>query len=189
MKSLEEPVIVTERLRLRPVVHDDADAIFALFANWNVVRRLSSPPWPYTRAEAGTFIDGVASGTGDYPETAFAILHEGDLIGLASYRMRPQSHLQRGAGPNIGYWLGEPYWGNGYMTEAVRGLAAMIFETGDPDMIFSGAFSDNKASLRVQQKVGFVVDGETTLFSRPRNGSFPHINTVLTRAGFEAHGR
>ena len=189
MKPPEEAAIATERLRLRPVAHDDADAIFALFANWNVVRRLSSPPWPYARAEAGAFIDGLASGSGDDPETAFAILRDDTFIGLASYRMRPQSHLQRGAGPNIGYWLGEPYWGNGYMTEAVRGLAALIFETGDTDMIFSGAFSDNQASLRVQQKVGFVVDGETTLFSRPRNGTFPHVNTVLTRAGFEAHGR
>ena len=49
------------------------------------------------------------------------------------------------------------------------------------DAIYCGAFTENAASLRVQEKAGFVRDGDTTLFSRPRGGDFPHVNTVLTR--------
>lgn len=166
--------IATTRLCMRPLVARDADSIYALFANWNVVRFLSMPPWPYVRADAHAFVDTVLGGAGDDPERAFAILLQSALIGVVGVRMRPASHLQRGAGPNIGYWLGEPYWGQGYATEAVRGLISMVFETRGSDMIYSGAFSKNGASLRVQEKIGFIVDGETTLFSRPRNGTFPH---------------
>ncbi len=181
----EDIRIETERLHLRPLVLQDADAVFALFANWNVVRYLSVPPWPYAQDDARVFANTVVNGDGD-AERAFAILLNGSLIGLISTRTRPASNLQRGAGPNIGYWLGEPYWGHGYMTEATRGFIAMVFATCDGDMIYSGAFTENTASLRVQEKIGFLADGETTLFSRPRKGSFPHTNTVLARARFEA---
>ena len=179
--------IVTERLVMRPLASHDIDPIFALFANWNVVRYLSTPPWPYVRDDARAFVDAVASGSG--PEQAFAILLNGALIGIIGVRMRPPGNLQRGTGPNIGYWLGEPYWGHGYMTEAARGFIAMVFERHDGDMIYSGAFTENAASLRVQEKIGFSVDGETSLFSRPRNGTFPHTNTVLTRSRFETVNR
>ncbi len=181
--------IVTERLRLRPVGLRDDGAIFALFANWNVTRYLSMPPWPYVRDDARSYVSTVGGGAGEDPERAFAIVLDGALIGAIGIRMRPQSDLQRGAGPNIGYWLGEPYWGNGYMTEAARGLIAMAFETYDCNAVYSGAFAENTASLRVQEKVGFMIDGETTLFSRPRNGTFPHVNTMLTRRRFEARAR
>ena len=186
MKPRLDPTIKTRRLVLRPLELRDADAIFALFANWNVVRYLSMPPWPYVRDDARSYVEAVVKGTGNDPERAFAIRLEDKLIGTVGIRMRPASDLQRGAGPNIGYWIGEPFWGHGYMTEAARGLIAMIFETHDNDMIYSGAFTENTASLRVQEKIGFLVDGETTLVSRPRQGTFPHTNTMLTHARFQA---
>jgi RimJ/RimL family protein N-acetyltransferase len=173
--------IETRRLILRPVVLQDAGPIFALFANWEVVRTLSTPPWPYTEEHARQFIGAVSSGA----EAAFAILQADTLIGGISVRLRPASDLQRWAGPNIGYWIGEPYWGNGYMTEAARGFIRFIFEVCDCDSIFSGAFVENAASLRVQAKLGFVTDGETMLFSRPRGGEFRHVNTMLTRGAWE----
>ena len=108
-----------------------------------------------------------------------------DVVGTIAVRLRPASHLQRAAGPNFGYWIGQPYWGRGYMTEAVRALARAVFGRWPHDAIFSGALTDNVASLRVQEKAGFVRDSDTMLHSRPRGGAFPHINTVLTRSRFE----
>ena len=175
--------IETNRLVLRPVAPDDAGPTFALFANWQVVRTLSAPPWPYTREHARQFIETVSSGP--VREAAFAILQANALIGGIGVRLRPASDLQHSSGPNIGYWIGEPYWGNGYMTEAARGFIRFVFDTCDCDAVFSGAFAENIASLRVQAKLGFVNDGETMLFSRPRGGDFRHINTVLTRAAWE----
>lgn len=177
-------VIRTRRLGLRPLEASDADRVYALFNNWNVIRRLSAPPWPYTLEDARSFVRRQAKNAHKLTETTFAITREGLLIGGIDARFYP-SEPQRG-GPILGYWLGEDYWGEGYMTEAARGFLAHAFDAGVGDVICSGVFADNVASLRVQEKLGFVREGETTMFAKPRGGEFPHVNTVLTRSTFEA---
>ena len=179
-------VISTERLLLRPLRADDAEPLFALFANWEVIRWLSMPTWPYTLADAQSFIGSRLNR--DLTNTSFAIVPDGALIGVIDVRMNASAQLQRGQGPNLGYWLGQPYWGRGYMTEAVRGFVPHVFAAPLGDTIYSGAFADNQASLRVQEKLGFVRDGETILRSKPRGADFPHVNTKLTRSAFEARG-
>ena len=174
------------RLVVRPVRASDDERLVHLFANWEVIRWLNSPPWPYTRADMQSFVGAQAKPAVEDPESRFAITLEGEPIGVIGVRLRPASHLQRGAGPNIGYWLGQPYWGRGYMTEAVRAIVEHVFTTLPDDAIFCGAFVGNDTSLRVQEKVGFVRDGETVLFSRPRGAEFPHVNTLVTRSGSEA---
>ena len=98
--------------------------------------------------------------------------------------MRPANPLQRGAGPNFGYWIAQRYWGRGYMTEALRSGVDHVFRMGRHEAVYCGAFAGNDASLWVQEKVGFVRDGKTMLYARPRGGEFPHVNTMLTRTGF-----
>src|SRR5713101_37229 len=109
--------ICTARLALRLVREDDEERLFPLFADWEVIRWFSSPPWPYTREDMQSFIRQQAKAAPEDAETRFVIALDGRPIGVIGVRMRPASHLQRGAGPNIGYWLGQPYWGHGYMTE------------------------------------------------------------------------
>ncbi len=182
--------IDTERLRLQRLQPGDADTIFDLFNNWNVVRFLSSPPWPYTRKDANAFVSKALKQTAEDvargAEMPLAIMLKGVLIGGIGPRLRDASHLQRGPGPNIGFWLGQPYWGRGYMTEAVRGLIRQVFACWGSEAIYCGAFAENVASLRVQEKVGFVRDGETMLHAKPRGGDFPHINTILLRTEFKS---
>ena len=108
------------RLALRPVREGDDEALFPLFTDWDVIRWLSSPPWPYTREDMQSFIREQTATDGEDAETRFAITLEQTPIGILSVRMRPASHLQRGAGPNFGYWIAQRYWGRGYMTEALR---------------------------------------------------------------------
>ena len=179
--------IRTERLLLRPLRTSDAEPLFALFADWEVIRRLSMPPWPYTLEDARSFIRG--HGNQDRGRTAFVITLADVLIGGIDARMNPANHSQRGPGPNLGYWLGRPYWGCGYMTEAARGFLMRVFDVGFGDVVYSGAFADNATSLRVQAKLGFERDGETMLYACPRDAKFPHVNTVLTRARFEGRRR
>jgi RimJ/RimL family protein N-acetyltransferase len=176
--------IRTERLVLRGLRASDAQALFALFNDWEVARRLSSPPWPYTLADAHSFIAGRLNQ--ELTNTTFAITLDDALIGGIDVRMNAPADVQRAPGPNLGYWLGRPYWGRGYMTEAARGFVAHVFTSDLGDIIYSGAFAENEASLRVQRKLGFVRDGETTLFSRPRNAALQHVNTKLIRAAFQA---
>jgi RimJ/RimL family protein N-acetyltransferase len=175
--------IHTERLVLRPLQANDAQPLFALFADWEVIRRLSMPPWPYALEDAHSFIREHLNQ--DLARTTFAIMLTDALIGGIDVRMNPANQSQRGPGPNLGYWLGRPYWGRGYMSEAARGFLARVFDAGLGDHVYSGAFADNAASLRVQEKLGFVRDGETMLYARPRDEKFLHVNTVLTRERFE----
>ena len=172
------------RLALRPVQAGDDEALFPLFADWDVIRWLSSPPWPYTRDDMLNFIREPTAPDGEDAETRFAITLEKAPIGILSVRMRPANPLQRGAGPNFGYWIAQRYWGRGYMTEALRSGVDHVFRTERHEAVYCGAFADNAASLRVQEKVGFVPAGETMLYARPRGGEFPHVNTMLARTGF-----
>ena len=56
----------------------------------------------------------------------------------------------------IGYWLGEPFWGRGIVTDAVRAVVPVAFGTFDIARIQAGIFSENPASARVLEKCGFV---------------------------------
>jgi RimJ/RimL family protein N-acetyltransferase len=89
-------------------------------------------------------------------------------------------------GPNLGYWLGRPYWGKGYMTEATRAFLAHLFRSSASDIVYSGALADNAASLAIQWKLGFACHVEGTHFFRPRNATLPHVFTRLERRSFEA---
>ena len=71
------------------------------------------------------------------------------------------------------------------MTEALRALVNHVFALTPADAIFCGAFAENRASLRVQEKAGFFIAGETMLFSNPQARDMAHVNTVLTRASLE----
>src|ERR1700755_3551631 len=126
-QELAKSTVGTRRLILRPLRESDAAAIFALFNDWNVMRWLSSPPWPYTRADAESFVRAAIDPASETAETAFAITLHDRLIGLIGLRERPASNLQSGAGLNVGYWLGTPYWRHGYMTEALRALVNHVF--------------------------------------------------------------
>jgi RimJ/RimL family protein N-acetyltransferase len=184
-QELAKSIIGTRRLILRPLRESDAAAIFALFNDWNVVRWLSSPPWPYTRADADNFVHAALNPADETAETAFAITLQDRLIGTIGLRARPASNLQSNAGLNVGYWLGTPYWRHGYMTEALRALVNHVFALSGDDALYCGAFAENRGSLRVQEKAGFIPAGETVLFSRPNGRELAHVNTVLTRASLE----
>ncbi len=114
-----------------------------------------------------------------------AIILDDALIGIIDAIIKPASAIQRERGYSIGYWIGQPYWGRGYMSEAARGFITHVFEAIPDDTIFSGAFADNAASLRIQEKLGFTRDGEATCsFSNPHGKDVLHVNTSLTRARF-----
>jgi RimJ/RimL family protein N-acetyltransferase len=176
-------VIRTERLALRPLHESDAETIFALFNDWEVVRWLSTPPWPYTIEDCHDYIRRTLARADADPETSFTIAREDRAIGGIGVRIRTEGAAER-RGPVIGYWLGRAHWGCGYMTEGARGLIRRVFASAPHDRIFSGAFVGNDASLRVQEKLGFVREAETMEHARPHRAALPHIHTVLTRQVF-----
>lgn len=174
----------TARLHLRPLRESDCEQLYELFVNWEVMRWLSSPPWPYSRDDARDFI--AARKLPDPDFITAAIVLDDIFIGSIGAIMKPASAVQPQRGYNIGYWIGQPYWGLGYMSEVARAFVAHVFATIPDDTIYSGAFVDNAASLRIQEKLGFQPVSNAALFSNSNRKEMPHIGTVLTRERFAA---
>jgi RimJ/RimL family protein N-acetyltransferase len=178
--DLSENAINTARLVLRPLRVDDDARLFELFANLEVLHFLSSPPWPYSRDDARNFVR-LRVPPEQTDSITRAITRDGVLIGCIDVIKKPASAVQPNPGYNLGYWLGQPFWGQGFMSEAAQAFVAHVFATRSDDILYSGAFADNAASLRIQEKLGFQRIGENVLYARPRDAEFPHVSTSLTR--------
>jgi RimJ/RimL family protein N-acetyltransferase len=140
-------VLATARLRLRAPQREDAYAIAELANDRRIAENTARIPHPYTLADADGFLRYLEESE---TETAFAItLADDALIGICGLRMKPRK------APEIGYWLGAPYWGNGYATEAARAVIDHAFEDLGLEQIESGARVSNPASRRVLEKCGF----------------------------------
>ncbi|MEQ1899573.1 MAG: GNAT family N-acetyltransferase [Devosia sp.] len=144
--------IVTRRLVLRAPIRGDVPDLVRLADNKTIAARLSRLPSPYTRADAIGFVEIIAQRADERP---YAITLEDRLIGIVGFSFAP------GKRPGFGYWLGEPYWGKGFMTEAARAVIEAAHQTGAFDTIAALALADNAASLRVLEKVGFVRTGKS----------------------------
>jgi RimJ/RimL family protein N-acetyltransferase len=174
-------VLRTQRLALRPLTPADKKDLLRTFT-WNVVRWLSSTPWPYTAADADEWLamQGPWNPCGD--AARLAVTRNGDFMGAVTLTVEPKSEKQSGDGPMLGYWLAEDFWGHGYVTEAARAMIDRTFEETTWPAIYSGALSDNGRSRRALEKLGFVHDGpEGEIFSHPRSCMHPHITVILTR--------
>jgi RimJ/RimL family protein N-acetyltransferase len=178
----EQHVIRTARLVLRPLREGDDARIFELIAHWDILRFLSTPPWPYEPEHARAFVSGHT--VPDPDVITLAITHDDALIGIISAVVKPASAAQPRRGYAIGFWLGQLYWGQGFMSEAARAFIAHVFAVTGEDTVYSGAASENAASLRVQEKLGFVRASEAMLYIPARRKELPSTNTVLTRARF-----
>ncbi len=118
---------------------------------WQNVR--DAFPHPYTMADATDWIHKASS---DDPMTSFAIEVDGAAVGAIGLVL--QSDIFRRSA-EIGYWLGEDYWGRGIVTEAVRAFTMWSFTTFDLCRIYAGVFDWNPGSARVLEKAGFEFEG------------------------------
>lgn len=130
--------ITTKRLVLRPLELADAEDMTRLIGDWDVVSWLTSPPYPYGIGDAKTFIQ--RNGQDD----AYAIDVNGAFAGV----------IGRTIDFDLGYWLGRPFQGCGYMNEAASAVISSHFEGQTRDMV-SGFMLGNKPSCNVLTKLGF----------------------------------
>ncbi|HHS82107.1 MAG TPA: N-acetyltransferase [Devosia sp.] len=173
IKMLPDP-ITTERLVLRQPNMADAPALHRLANNRNIFEMLARLPHPYTRAHAVDFITSVARSASEH---AYAITSRDDdflgVIGLhlperktdgqggREYEQKAGGKASQKTGPELGYWLGQPHWGKGYATEAVKGLLAAAHKVGITT-ISAHAITRNTGSINVLLKAGFIISGQTT---------------------------
>lgn len=148
LNTIDCPVIVTGRLVLRKPVADDIADMAALANNIDVARMLSRMPHPYTQENARAFVEKVATPGFSGCVYACTLAENGAFMGCAGLE-------DLGRGPEIGYWLGEPWWGKGYATEMVEAIVDLAFRVTDLDALFAGTRAANMASRRVLGKCGF----------------------------------
>jgi len=110
-------------------------------------------PHPYKTEHAEIFIQRVIDST---PETNFAICVDENAVGGIGYRLHED--VER-ISAELGYWLGESYWGQGIMTEAVKGITLYAMDKHELKRIFAVPYETNTASHRVLEKVGYVLEG------------------------------
>ncbi len=175
----------TDRLRLRPFQEGDAHRIAMLMDNWNVAQWLAVVPWPYTLEDADEFLERQR--TKDDPGFNLALDNGAGLIGVMGiHAPNPEWGIEDSSTLELGYWLGEPYWGQGYASEAGRTALTHAFEVLGAKRIVAGAITENAGSRKILEKLGFDETGHGDFFCRPRNERVASAQYDLTRGRWRA---
>lgn len=150
----------TERLLLRPSWPEDARDLHQAIADEGIVRNLARAPWPYTAEDAVRF--ATQEHEEGFPTFLMMLRTNGAprLIGACGI-----GSLDGEA--ELGYWIGRPFWGHGFATEASRAVVEIAKTIGHKKLVASH-FTDNPASGKVLRKLGFQSTGKTA--QRHSNG-------------------
>jgi [ribosomal protein S5]-alanine N-acetyltransferase len=151
--------IDANRLSLRQFQTADAARVAELVGDWDVCSMLARVPFPYAEADAAAWFatHTAAHAAGEGFTYAIATPSNG-VIGAIGLELNGEG-IEDGA-LVLGYWLGKPFWGRGYATEA--GAAVLAYAEADTGMksFRSGHFAENPASGVVLEKLGFAYTGE-----------------------------
>ena len=149
--SNEVPTLRTDRLLLRPFFRDDIPALVPLIGAREVAATTLRIPHPYSAKDAEVLF--AKCETGDELRWAVTLL-DGTLIGGVGLRLERDHN--RG---ELGYWIGVPYWGNGYATEAARAVVQYGFDVLNLHRIQASHFPNNPASGALLRKIGMKHEG------------------------------
>jgi ribosomal-protein-alanine N-acetyltransferase len=156
MPTLSPITIDTERLQLRWIEAGDADALFTIFSDPQVVRYWSTPPWTerqQARDDIARAIDAFASGTG--MKMAVLLRATGAMIGYINFYAFYDSNRRC----DIGYAMASAHWGKGYQTEALKAMIDFGFRELNLNRIEADIDPRNDGSARVLEKLGFEKEG------------------------------
>lgn len=151
---------------LRPWTINDLDNLVGFANNNNIAKFMTNQfPHPYTREAGEKFIAYAMQGN---PVNIFAIEVDGKAVG--GIGIHPSSDIEC-KNAEMGYWLAEPYWGNGIITQAIKQMIEYGFKNFDINRIFARPFGTNNASQKVLEKAGFVLEAsfDKTYF---KNGEY-----------------
>ena len=142
---------------LRELQSSDAISIAKYANNSNIANNLRNIfPHPYTVEDARSFIN-ESKNNEEKNQYIRAIVVNQEAAGVIGCFIKDDVHCKC---CEIGYWLGEDFWGKGIMTEAVKRMSQEIFQSYDVVRIFAEIFSDNAGSIRVLEKAGFQLEGK-----------------------------
>jgi len=144
----------TPRLTLRRPDAGDVGVMARLAGDYAISCMTTRMPYPSAETDARQFVELVAR-QDRTRERTFVIEHEDDgLVGAIGFHRPPGAPLE------MGYWIGRPFWGRGYASEAAAGALQWAGADWGRKMVVAGHFADNPASARVLVKAGFLYTGE-----------------------------
>jgi RimJ/RimL family protein N-acetyltransferase len=147
--------IMKKEFKLRPWSKGDLNDLVKHANNWNVAKNMTDKfSFPYSESNGKAFIEFA---TKDDPIHIFAIDIDGQAVG--GIGIHPQDDIHR-RNAELGYWLAEPFWGQGIISSAIKHAINFAFETYDIDRVFARPFGTNIPSQKVLEKNSFVLEGK-----------------------------
>ena len=177
------PILQTERLILRSLTLEDAPDVQRLAGEYDVAATLSNMPHPYEDGMAEEWMRSCSEKFEKNEALNFAITlkTEKQFIGGIEIRLDPE--IENG---ELGFWIGKPYWGCGYCTEAAKVVVAYGFEVLKLDRICAYYFEHNLASGRVLQKIGMHYEGCLEKYVQKWNKCEDLIGYGMLKADFDS---
>jgi [ribosomal protein S5]-alanine N-acetyltransferase len=147
-----EFVLETQRLVLRSWNQSDIPELVPLIGTREVAATTLRIPHPYREEHAREFLSSIAKE--NELRLSVRLRRDGRLVGgIGLHPNAPNQHAE------LGYWLGVPFWGNGYASEAAHAVVCYGFEQIQLHRIFASHFEGNAASARILQKLGMRHEG------------------------------
>lgn len=177
---LERPTLTTDRLVLRPFEMNDAQEVAQLVTK-EITDKMANIPWPYRVFDAVEWITGQAGSYLEGKAVYFAIvINDGaSLIGAIGLSINKKHNRAE-----LGYWIGESYWNNGYATEAARAVVVYGFRELGLHRIEAMHMTRNPASGRVLRKAGMRREGRLHQYVKKGNRFYNYNQWGITRDDF-----
>jgi 8-oxo-dGTP diphosphatase len=180
------PPLATERLILRPLIPEDAEAMHRLVNDWEIARNLAVVPFPYPRSLADEWILSTRHELSQGNAYTLAITgREGEhevLVGIVGLHVDAKARCGR-----LGYWVGQRFWGHGVATEAAGRLARWALANLNLDRLEAGVVTDNPASAAVLRRIGFRQTDDAIEYFVARGGDYPVWRFAATRDDIFGH--
>ncbi|MEM8743590.1 MAG: GNAT family N-acetyltransferase [Pseudomonadota bacterium] len=177
-RSEDGCLLTTSQLVLRPPRVADAEAVATIANNRKIAEQTRRMPFPYGIEDAHKWINSLPGSK----ECVFLITRKNDhaIVGSAGFGVGDTGEHE------VGYWIGEPFWGNGYATEAARAVIDYAFANRPIPLLNSRCRVVNEGSRRVLVKCGFQLVGTGMSMGRSYGGPVPVDEFVLERSVWES---
>ena len=161
--------ITTQRLVLKRPDKTINKRVFAsLVGDWDIAKWLSDVPYPYTEKHAEKFIKRSSP-----DDLRFSIFYDEILVGGVGVSFEEHNQL------DLGYWVAKDYWGNGFATEASKGLINYVKNETEFKAITACYVKGNKTSAKVLKKLGFIEIGECEEYFLSRKETMDCVDLIL----------
>ena len=161
--------IKTKRLVLKRPDKSINNKLFAsLVGDWDIAKWLSDVPYPYTEKHAQKFIKRSSP-----DDLRFSVFYDEILVGGVGVSFEENNQL------DLGYWIAKDYWGNGFATEASKGLINYVKNETEFKAITACYEKGNKTSAKVLKKLGFIEIGECEEYFLSRKETMDCVDLIL----------